>query len=292
MTPNCAPVVLQILRISYVILFPHFEGKVHAVRVVIEVFLLDNALMNGLIILVAGAICGVRVRRIAACALAFIGACYALAALWMLEFLMHPALRIAFGFLMALGLRAQGWRGYLKAAASVFLSAFALGGLMVLLCSLLGGEIESGVLFGTSALRATLLCMAAGCFLPRGIRALRNSRLKREGYVRLRIADARGRREITALVDTGNLLTEPLSGLPVIVVKGIPFTDGRPVPYASMGGSGILYAKKPERIQVLLDEWVDIDAWVAYACRDAFGAQAIIGAVALPQGDKKRSVDT
>ncbi len=261
-------------------------------RVVIEVFLMDNALMNGLILLVAGAICGVRIRRVAACVLVFAGACYALAALWASGFLMHPALRIAFGFLMALGLRAQGWQGYLKAAAGVFLSAFALGGLMVLLCSLLGGEIENGVLYGSEALRATLLCMAAGCFLPRGIRTLRNSRLKREGYVRLRIADARGRRELAALVDTGNLLAEPLSGLPVIVVAGAPFMDGRPVPYTSMGGSGMLYAKRPERVQVLLKDWVDIDAWVAYACRDVSGAQAIIGAVALPQGDKKRSVGT
>ena len=77
--------------------------------------------------------------------------------------------------------------------------------------------------------------------------------------------------ELNAMLDTGNLLREPFSGLPVIVAERssvesvMPedadgFAQGescsarlRLVPYSAMGGSGLLTAFMPDSITVLCD---------------------------------------
>lgn len=67
---------------------------------------------------------------------------------------------------------------------------------------------------------------------------------------------------VYAKADTGCGLREPFSGLPVVVCerralgslappKGVPPPEGEPmrlVPYESLGGNGLLYAFKPDRV--------------------------------------------
>ena len=71
-------------------------------------------------------------------------------------------------------------------------------------------------------------------------------------------------RSLRLLCDSGNLLTEPFSGLPVIVVRknalGRTLPQGFPtgcshlriIPYSAVGGEGLLCAFRPESVEVRL----------------------------------------
>ena len=79
----------------------------------------------------------------------------------------------------------------------------------------------------------------------------------------------RGRQvSIDAIIDTGNLLCEPFSGLPVIVAEmdalesvlpeGLenfpeqPASGIRVIPYCGVGGEGIMPAFRPEKLTAVL----------------------------------------
>lgn len=83
--------------------------------------------------------------------------------------------------------------------------------------------------------------------------------------------------EFTALVDTGNLLTEPLSALPVLIAderalgKALfeiarQYEGVRQVDYASVGGNGKIACLKPDKIEVFDGrKWVRTpDMWLGF----------------------------
>lgn len=271
-------------------------------RVSIEWFLLDNWLMNGAVLCCAAALSGCRFRRLIAPAACLLGAVYALLAFgvwpWLLDSPWSAPLRVLFGGVLALGLRFTGWKGYLRAALCVLLCAFLLGGLMLAL-SLLGeglsiAGMQSGVLIGTVRLRVALVVIALATQLPRGLRLLRAAARVEEGRVPLRIWLDGKLHEASALLDTGNLLTEPLTGLPVVLLQDCPdFAGGYPVRYAGAGGEGELACRRAQRMQVKIGSaWRETDAMVARAPGRIEGAGALIGSAALPVGEnpcEKRS---
>lgn len=103
-----------------------------------------------------------------------------------------------------------------------------------------------------------------------------------DGQVRLRIGTRMGTTEVDALIDTGNRLREPLSGLPVVVVESRKLTGlldpsclgapGRRLPpgfrlvrYSALGGQGEMLCFRPESVCIVGDK-ADLDApdvWVA-----------------------------
>ncbi len=96
-------------------------------RVSIEWFLLDNWLMNSITLLLAAALSGLRFRPLLGSALALAGAVYAFLALALWPVLMHAVIRVGFGCMLAFGLRAEGYKAYIRAVLCVLLSAFLLG---------------------------------------------------------------------------------------------------------------------------------------------------------------------
>lgn len=292
MSHICAPVVLQIPYWAYAIVIPTirkggarsvFEQIDVKMRICIELFLLDNTLMNALVLLLASAFTGFRMHRLPAFLSALGGAVYALIALWFLPMLLHPFFKIVVGLVMVFALRFTGKYGYLKASGAVSLAALLMGGLVFALTFLTGGTLQQGVLVGTAPARIALCSITLCALLPRVIRALRNAQCLSSHSVRIRITQAGKQKELSALVDTGNLLTEPVSGLPVIVVQQFQNQQwGKPVPYATIHGTGTLNACKPERIELFDQGWVELDAMIASAPYPICDADAIIGANALP----------
>ena len=128
----------------------------------------------------------------------------------------------------------------------------------VWICSLLLGGTGFGVMallgrggFGLPpALLTALIGTAAVLFLA----ARQNAQPVRAAEVE--ITSGGTRVSFSAAVDTGNTLTEPVSGLPVIVVERkalcgtVPKSGLRCVPYATVSGGGRLYAFLPERVRV------------------------------------------
>ena len=203
-------------------------------RVSLEWFLLDNFAVNCLLLKLAGALGGTSARPSRVALTSLLGALWDLAALGRWPRLLSLPGRIACLLVTALLLSR---REYLRALLSLFLASLLLGGGLLLLTLGRTGPWIGGVFLGTVPLRAAIYGL---CLLPITVRGVRH--LVHRGYegsCRRRILLTVGDRTyaLDAFVDSGNLLTEPLSGLPVVLTEGIELPPGRPL---MVEGQGII----------------------------------------------------
>lgn len=232
----------------------------------IEVYFAVNALMAAAVFTLSARRTG-RVRAgaiLAAALLSGAGAAAVQAGLMPPRFAPAAALLCA---LLALGKRPFGlWlRG--MGACLLWTCAFA-GGTLLLQSRLPVRSMWRGAL-------CALPLFAAGLLYARG------GRDEGGAHVRLRIATPMGAAEVTALIDTGNRLCEPFSGLPVVIVSGdclggildpvcldeeAALPPGfRLVRYQALGGGGRMRCFRPESLCWLKrNRWVEApDMWVA-----------------------------
>lgn len=186
-----------------------------------EVFLL-NFVVDYLLLLAAGRLAGEILRRGRLALGAALGAAYAGAVfLPGLGFLVHPLCKVGAGVATVL-VGYGGSRRLLRVCLVFFVVSAAFGG-GILALQLLGSRsltLSNGVLSSLLDLKLVLLS-AAGCY---GLITLLFQRAARHSP-RRELAPAvveLGKRRVvlTALVDTGNTLTDPVSGRPVLVAEG------------------------------------------------------------------------
>lgn len=190
----------------------------------VDTLFLLNAMVDYLLLLAAARLAGEPLARLRFLLGALLGGGYAVAIfLPGLAFLRHPLCRGAAAVLMLLA--AYGGSRRLVRQGVIFLAlscAFAGG---VLAVGLMGGQGlalgRSGVIYSPLDLKLVLLS-AAGCY---GALTMAFSRVGRHTAasgellpVRLTIGERTA--ELVALVDTGNTLTDPASGRPVMVAEG------------------------------------------------------------------------
>lgn len=180
-----------------------------------------NLIIDYLLLLVTAKVLGEGFGRLRLFLGAAVGALQAaLVFLPGLQWLLHPACKLAGGALMVVA--AFGGSAHLLRAGLVFFSlSCALGG-GVLLIGLLTGKgltFQNGVLATGMDLKLVLLS-AAVCYL---ILTLLFRRAARHGGGELEpvVVSIDGRQALlTALRDTGNTLTDPATGRPVLVAEG------------------------------------------------------------------------
>ena len=186
-----------------------------------EVFLL-NFVVDYLLLLAAGRLAGEVLRRGRLALGAALGAAYAGAVfLPGMGFLVHPLCKVGVGALTVL-IGYGGSRRLLRVCLVFFAVSAAFGGGIYAL-QLLGSRslaLSNGVISSPLDLKLILLS-AAGCY---GLITLLFHRSARHSF-RRELAPALvelGARKVTltALVDTGNTLTDPVSGKPVLVAEG------------------------------------------------------------------------
>jgi stage II sporulation protein GA (sporulation sigma-E factor processing peptidase) len=195
--------------------------EVRRLTVYADTLFLLNGLVDYLLLLLAGRVTGIALRRgrifLAAC----LGGGYAVACFLPVgEWLSLAPVKLAAG--VGLVIVAFGGSGRILSCGGVFfaLSCGLAGGIFAL-SQLNGGlSLERGVVITPLDLKAVLLaaaiCWAVVELFFRGF--ARHSRLKGE-TIPLTIS-YRGRSvTVTALVDTGNGLTDPLNGKPVVVLE-------------------------------------------------------------------------
>ena len=198
-----------------------------------ELFLL-NFVVDYLLLLAAGRLCGEVLRRGWLALGAAVGAAYA-AAVFLpgMAFLSHPLCKAAAAALILL--TGYGHSRHLLRVGLVFTAVSAAFGGGIFAIQLLGGRgltLRNGILCSTMDLRLILLS-AAGCYLLITLvlqRTARHTAARRELVPAVLTLEGR-RVALTALVDTGNTLTDPATGRPVMVAEGEKvgalFPDGK-----------------------------------------------------------------
>lgn len=189
----------------------------------VDTLFLLNVLVDYLLLLCAARLAGEPLKRLRFALGAVLGGGYAVAIfLPGLGFLERPACRLAAAVLMVLaafwGSRRLGRQVLIFFALSC---AFAGG---VLAISMLGGQglsLNRGVIYSGMDLKIVLLS-AAGCYAVLSLllqKAVRYTSFTGElKAVRLELEDRTV--ELTALTDTGNTLTDPVTGQGVMVAEG------------------------------------------------------------------------
>lgn len=188
-----------------------------------DTLFLLNALVDYLLLLAAARLAGEPLRRWRFALGAALGGGYAVAIfLPGLGFLAHPLCRLASAALMLL-LAYGGSRRLLRQGVLFVALTCAFGGGVVAI-GLLGGtglSLGGGVFYSALDLKVLLLS-AAVCY---GVLTLVFQRLARHSAPDGELVDIKlylGERSIylTALIDTGNTLADPISGRPVMVAEG------------------------------------------------------------------------
>lgn len=214
----------------------------------VDTLFLLNALVDYLLLLCSARLAGEPLRRLRFALGAALGGGYAVAIfLPGLGFLEHPLCRLAAAALMVLaafgGSRRLGRQTVIFFALSC---AFAGG---VLAVSMLGGQglsLNRGVVYSGMDLKIVLLS-AAGCYAVLSLllqKAVKHTSFTGElKQVRLELGERAV--ELTALTDTGNTLTDPVTGRGVMVAEGARLMslfppEGRPDSQALRDPAGAL----------------------------------------------------
>ena len=242
----------------------------------LDLLILLNFVANYLLLLITARMSGRVIRRPLLALSALVGAGYAAAPFLGAAWLGHPVCRAAAGVLMVV-IAFGRERGLGRTVLIFFGASAALGG-MVWAAELLGGgtlTLENGVLYSWVDIRLLLLLLILcyGVLTAAFDRAFRHRRAE---LAPVAVTGCGGTAELTALVDTGNTLTDPATNRPVLVAEGercralLPFavpldrpvealerlaaagrTDFRLIPFRAVGvDRGLLLAVRPERMTV------------------------------------------
>ncbi len=216
----------------------------------LELFLLDNAVMNALILRAAAAMCSSKIPFWRMLAFSFGGALYAAVAFSYPVMGLLP-FKLITGLSMALALPFKTARAYITHTLCLFFAAFLTGGLCICLALAMGGGVKNGFLLASVPLRAVLVGALAASFLPRALRGVLARNLKNTLSVQLKLCHGEKEYLLDGIVDTGNFLTEPLSALPVVLfyAEGFPPCGGLPLPArGAAGNETVLYAFTPDAL--------------------------------------------
>ena len=195
--------------------------------VYIDSLFLLNFVVNYLLLLAAARLAGEPLARLRMAGGAALGALYAAAVFFPhMGFLLHPLCKLGAAVVMLL-VSFGGSRRLLRVSL-VFLGVAAAFGGGIFALTLLGGRgltLKNGIFYSAMDLRLILLS-AALCYVVLTLvfqRTARHTAAARE-LVPAVITLGERRVAITALVDTGNTLTDPLTGRAVMVAEGEKLT--------------------------------------------------------------------
>lgn len=242
-------------------------------KVYAEAVFADNFVVNFLILLFASRLSATRVRW-GRCALAAAaGGVYAAAVFGADGFAVSIYMKLTVSLIMcAVAFLARGERHVWKNLAAFYVATFVFAGAIMAISLCMGQQLASGgALAVQPAVRAVLFGLSAGAGLIGVYSHIRRRISQREPHtavMALRFGDKKI--SVKTYIDTGNLVTEPLTGLPVIFLSrsaaekllgrklsgllagnGAAETDKlRVIPCATATGQAVLYGLELDGVRL------------------------------------------
>ncbi len=182
-----------------------------------DVLFLINMAVNYLALLCSAKICGVILKRLRFLLGAVTGAVYSvLVLLPRFEFLTSPFIKIAAGVLIAL-LAFGGMKKLFRMTLMFFTISALIGGMVLAVSLITGGAFTADSIFTPVTLRAMVIAFALSYAVMTLV--FKRAAAKRKSVVEVGIKLDDKAVRVLAMEDTGNLLTEPMTGKQVMVAE-------------------------------------------------------------------------
>ncbi len=191
----------------------------------IDVVLIENLIMNSIILLATGLILKEKIKMIRILLASLLGAIYSLVSyLSILEIYSSMILKIILSIVIVyIAFNPQTIKKMWKDLLIFYLTSFVFGGATFALIYIIKPQeilMKNGLFLGTYPLKTIILgAIVAFVIIMAAFTVVKSKITKKDMFCEIEIWLNGKKIETTAMIDTGNLLKEPITNTPVIVVE-------------------------------------------------------------------------
>ena len=250
--------------------------------VYLDIVLIENILMNYIILFATGFIQKNDMSQIRLIISSIFGGIYAIVSyLNIIPIYSNFFMKILLSIIMVyIAFNPQNYKKMLKTILLFYLTSFVMGGCALALLYIINPQninFENGVLIGTYPLKVTIIAGIIGFIVIQiAFRINKRQVKKKDMYCKLEVVINKKIAKIKAYVDTGNMLKEPITNIPVIIVEkekiknlinidldkiiggdsqNINKIKFRIIPFNSIGKqNGMLIGIKPDFVKVMFED--------------------------------------
>ena len=196
----------------------------------LDVVLLENLIMNGIIVYVTAIITKTKIKHIRILLASLIGAIYSiLSYISKFPIFSNIFVKILLSIIMVYIAYDPKEIKILGKELLFYLTSFLFGGVAFAMIYIIKPQeilMKDGLFLGTYPLKTVFLgAIIASIILITGFKVVKSKISKKDMYCKITINLEGKEKDINVMIDTGNLLKEPISGMPVIVVEHTQLYD-------------------------------------------------------------------
>lgn len=191
----------------------------------IDVVIAENLIMNSIILYATGIIAKTKIKTIRILLGSFIGAIYSVFAyISTLQIYSNLILKVILSILIVyIALNPQSMKKLWKDVLLFYLTSFVFGGAAFALIYIVKPQeilMKNGLFLGTYPLKTVFLAATIGfIILITAFKIVKTKITSKDLYCNTKIILKGKEMKVKTMIDTGNLLKEPITGNPVIVVE-------------------------------------------------------------------------
>ena len=259
----------------------------------IDIVLIENLIMNYIILFTTAVVLKIKVNHIRLILASLLGAGYSIIAyMGIIQVYSSIILKIILSVLIIyIAFNPQNIKKMCKDLLLFYLVSFVFGGAAFALIYIIKPQnilMKNGLFLGTYTLKTVMLgAIVAFCIIIGAFAIIKNKISKKDMFCEIEILINQKKIKTKAMIDTGNMLKEPITNVPVIVVEHILLYSCMPkeilnnlkeimggdfknipcdiqekyisklklIPFSSLGKqNGMLIGIRPEYVKVITDE--------------------------------------
>lgn len=259
----------------------------------IDIVLIENLIMNYIILFTTAVVLKIKVNHIRLILASLLGAGYSIIAyMGIIKVYSSIILKIILSVLIIyIAFNPQNIKKMCKDLLLFYLVSFVFGGAAFALIYIIKPQnilMKNGLFLGTYTLKTVMLgAIVAFCIIIGAFAIIKNKISKKNMFCEIEILINQKKIKTKAMIDTGNMLKEPITNVPVIVVEHILLYSCMPkeilnnlkeimggdfknipcdiqgkyisklklIPFSSLGKqNGMLIGIRPEYVKVITDE--------------------------------------
>lgn len=259
----------------------------------IDIVLIENLIMNYIILFTTAVVLKIKVNHIRLILASLLGAGYSIIAyMGIIKVYSSIILKIILSVLIIyIAFNPQNIKKMCKDLLLFYLVSFVFGGAAFALIYIIKPQnilMKNGLFLGTYTLKTVMLgAVVAFCIIIGAFAIIKNKISKKDMFCEIEILINQKKIKTKAMIDTGNMLKEPITNVPVIVVEHILLYSCMPkeilnnlkeimggdfknipcdiqekyisklklIPFSSLGKqNGMLIGVRPEYVKVITDE--------------------------------------